>query len=249
MLALKNINVSLGKDTKLERQVLNGLNLTLKNKEFVVIVGSNGAGKSTILNIVSGVTKPDYGEVILDNVSINKMPQNTISGLIAKVAQDPKIGTMENMTIFENMEFALKRGQNRGFTFFNKNNRKQLFIEKLAILDMGLENRLDELVVNLSGGQRQALSLIMAIIADYEILLLDEITAALDPKIAEKIMTITNKIVRLENRICIMITHNMADAIKYGDRTAVLKNGKFIKECDLPAKQNLSQAELMEMLE
>lgn len=240
MLILKNINLTLGKKSALERQILKNLSLTVANNEFVTVIGGNGAGKSTMLNIVSGYLKPDSGKITLDSKDITKTKQTSRSAFIAQVMQDPKAGTMENMTILENMAFALKRGQSRNLIPLSNNTRKKLFKEKLATLGMGLENRLDELVSNLSGGQRQALSLIMAIIANSKLLLLDEITAALDPKIAETVMQIANKIIKKEQRACIMITHNMAHAIKYSDRIVVLKNGCVAKEYKDPSKQQLT---------
>jgi putative ABC transport system ATP-binding protein len=244
MLKLQDIDITLSKNTKLEQKVLKKLNLTVKKGEFVIIIGGNGAGKSTMFDVISGALRVDYGQVIVDGENITNVAQRYRAAIIAKVMQDPRIGTMENMTIFENMAFALKRGQKKGFLpFFNKA-RKRLFKEKLEVLNMGLEDRLDELVSNLSGGQRQALSLIMAIISDSKILLLDEITAALDPKIAETVMQLANKIVQESNQTCIAITHNMAHAIKYGDRLLILKNGQFVKEYEHHAKQHLTPVAL-----
>jgi putative ABC transport system ATP-binding protein len=156
--------------------------------------------------------------------------------------QDPRIGSVANMSIMENMAFALERGKSRNLFPFATAERKQLFQEKLSLLGMGLENRLNELVANLSGGQRQALSLIMASLADAKILLLDEITAALDPKTATNVMQIANKIVGEEGRTCIMITHNMTQAIEYGDRTLLLANGEFVKEFSSVTKSALTPA-------
>ena len=236
MLALQNINLTLGKSTKLERLILQNLNLIIQTGEFVVIIGSNGTGKSTMFNIISGSITPDSGNILLDNNDITKMHQHQRSSMISKVMQDPKAGTMPNMTIFENMAFTYMRGKYRGFIPYNTDQRRQLFKEKLSFLNMNLENRLDELVGNLSGGERQALSLIMAIIADSKVLLLDEITAALDPKTAENVMKIATKIIKEEKRTTIMITHNMSHAIHYGDRTLQLADGKIIKEFNTEAK-------------
>lgn len=244
MLILKNINLTLGKKSILERQILKNLNLAVANNEFVTVIGGNGAGKSTVLNAISGYFKPDSGRIILDGRDITNTKQASRSAFIAQVMQDPKIGTMENMTILENMAFALKRGQNRNLMPLSNNTRKKLFKEKLVTLGMGLENRLDELVSSLSGGQRQALSLIMAIIANSKLLLLDEITAALDPKIAETVMQIANKIIKKEKCACVMITHNMMHAIKYSDRIVVLKDGCVVKEYKNPSKQQLTPLDL-----
>ena len=188
MLNLQNISVTLGRGTKLERSIFNNLNLSVANGEFVAIIGGNGAGKSTLFNVISGYVASDRGSAIIDNDDVTKVAQIDRAHLIAKVMQDPRIGTIENMTIEENMSFAYMRDKKRGFRLHNSLERRKLFQAKLKMLDMGLENKLDELVGNLSGGQRQALSIIMAIIADFKILLLDEITAALDPKTAETVM-------------------------------------------------------------
>ena len=227
MLNLQNINVTLGMDIKLQRFILQNLNLNVKQGEFLVVIGGNGAGKSTMFNVISGALKPDSGSIILDSKDITNVSQNLRSRDISFVMQDPRMGTMENLSIFENLSFALNRGKRRSLLPFSKNNRMELFAQKLSMLGMGLENRLDEVVINLSGGQRQALSLIMAILTEAKILLLDEITAALDPKSAKNIMALTDKLIREEKRTAIMITHNMSDANRYGDRLVTLKDGRI----------------------
>ena len=227
MLNLQNINFTLGMDIKLQRFILQNLNLNVKQGEFLVVIGGNGAGKSTMFNVISGALKPDSGSIILDSKDITNVSQNLRSRDISFVMQDPRMGTMENLSIFENLSFALNRGKRRSLLPFSKNNRMELFAQKLSMLGMGLENRLDEVVINLSGGQRQALSLIMAILTEAKILLLDEITAALDPKSAKNIMALTDKLIREEKRTAIMITHNMSDANRYGDRLVTLKDGRI----------------------
>lgn len=244
MLVLNNIGVTIGSNTQLARTVLNHVNLNVKEGEFVVIIGSNGAGKSTLFNVISGFIKPDLGKVFILGKDVTNSSQTRRASLISKVLQDPKAGTLENMTIFENMTFAFKRGRKRGLELFSNAKRVSLFKEKLSIVNMGLENRLDEQVSHLSGGQRQVLSLIMAILQDSKILLLDEITAALDPSSSELTMELTDKIVREQKRTCIMITHNMAHAIQYGDRLLLLKNGMLVKEYDAMAKSKLTQSAL-----
>ncbi len=223
MLSLQNIDVISGTGNK----VLQGLCLKVCHGEFVVVIGSNGTGKSTLLNVIAGFKKPTCGQVIIDNKDVTHLPQCTKSNLVSKVMQDPNVGTMANMTIFENMVFALKRGAKRGLLPFNNAQRKNLIKEKLAILSMGLENRVDELVSNLSGGQRQALSLLMAIMAQTKILLLDEITAALDPQSTNNIMEIANNIIRQEKLTCVMVTHNLEQAARYGDRVLQLIDGQI----------------------
>jgi putative ABC transport system ATP-binding protein len=244
MLKLTNINVTLGKKTKLEQTILKGLNLEVTEGEFVVIIGGNGAGKSTLLSTISGAITPDIGKVYLEGKDLTNTSQLCRSSLIATVLQDPKVGTMENMTIFENMALAFKRGQKRGLRLFSQQQRTMLFKKKLSILNMGLEERLKETVSHLSGGQRQVLSLIMALLQESKILLLDEITAALDPGSSESTMELINKIVREQKRTCIMITHHMAHAIKYGDRLLLLKNGVFLKEYDTLTRSKMTSAEL-----
>jgi putative ABC transport system ATP-binding protein len=240
MLTLQNINITLGSGSKLARKVLHQLSLTVNNGEFVVIIGGNGAGKSTVFNIISGTLTPDSGKIFLHDKDITKTTQYQRSQTIAKVMQDPKVGTMENMTVLENLAFAYLRGIKRLLLPYHNTKRKTFFQDKLALLGMDLENRLDERVANLSGGQRQALSLIMAIIANANILLLDEITAALDPKIASKVMNIANHIITETQLTTIMITHNMTHAIKYGHRILLMDNGQFTKEFTGQAKQALT---------
>jgi putative ABC transport system ATP-binding protein len=229
MLILKDINVVFNSSNKLERSVLNNLSLHVKTGEFVVVIGGNGAGKSTMLDVISGFLEPNSGRVIIDGKDVTNMPQIHRSALVAKVMQDPKIGTMGNMTIFENMAFAFKRGEKRGVMPFNRKHNRQLFRDKLQILDMNLEYLLDEMVCNLSGGQRQALSVIMSVLSDSKILLLDEITAALDPDSSDVVMQLIARIIKHEKLSCIMITHNMDHAASYGDRLLLLKNGSVIE--------------------
>ena len=230
MLKLQDISVTFGRGTKLERCIFDELNLSVANGQFLTIIGGNGAGKSTLLNVISGYIIPDQGTVIIDGDDVTDVSQIDRAKLIAKVMQDPRIGTIENMTIEENMSFAYMRDKKRRFALHDSLDRRKLFCKKLKMLDMGLENKLDELVGNLSGGQRQALSIIMAIIADFKILLLDEITAALDPKTAETVMKLAAKIAYEEKRTTIMITHNMQHAAEYSDRIVVLSGGKVTKE-------------------
>lgn len=230
MLSLRNISVTLGRGSPLECCVLNNLNLHVEPGEFVILIGGNGAGKSTLFNTISGITPIDSGSIILDKTDITNWPTDKRASLIAKVLQDPRIATIGNMTIEENLSFALKRGQYRGLTLHVSKDRRILFKEKLSHLGMGLENRLHELTGNLSGGQRQALSLIMALMSDSKVLLLDEITAALDPNMAELIMELTTRIVREEKRTTLMITHNTSHMHQYGNRTLRLENGKVMEE-------------------
>jgi putative tryptophan/tyrosine transport system ATP-binding protein len=249
MLKLKSIEVILGGGTKLERKILNNLNLQVNIGEFIVIIGGNGAGKSTMFNVISGFINPCKGEIILDNIDITNRPQYSKSADIAKVMQNPMVGTIEKLTIYENMALSYMRGIDRNLSLYDSKKRRELFKEKLSMLEMGLENRLEDKVSNLSGGQRQALSIIMSIIRDSKILLLDEITAALDPKTAEIVMKIAARIIQEEKRTSIMITHNMSHAIKYGDRILLLNNGSFIKEFSNAEKEKLLPLDLIQSFE
>jgi len=230
MLKLEKINVVLGEGSQLRRHVIQDLNLEVKHGEFVIIIGSNGAGKSTLFNTISGTTKLKSGKIKINDSNITKLPAYKRAKFVAKVMQNPAIATIDDMTIEENLSFAFMRGKKRGLSPHLNEDRISLFKEKLSLLEMGLEHRLFELTSSLSGGQRQALSLIMAILANSEILLLDEITAALDPKTADLIMRITAKIVKETKHTTIMITHNMSHALEYGDRTLLISEGKIIAE-------------------
>lgn len=224
----------------MERQLLSDLNLTLKKGEFITLIGGNGAGKSTLFNVIAGFMQPDSGRIIVDQLDITNKPSYERAKDVSKVMQDPKMGTIEQMTIEENMSFAYLRGKSRGLFPHQSGKRRRFFAEKLAMLEMGLENRLDEYVENLSGGQRQALSLIMSILCDCKILLLDEITAALDPKTADQVMRIAARVITEEHLTAMMITHNMHHALEYGERTVLLAQGKLIKEFSQKEKQSLN---------
>lgn len=248
MLSLQNINLTLGKQPQLQRSILQDLSIDLVAGEFIVVVGGNGAGKSSLCNIIAGALIPDAGNIIFAKQDITQTPQLQRAAIISNVMQDPRIGTMENLTILENLAFAYRRGNSRSLLPFTNKSRRKLFAEKLALLNMGLEYRMDELVSNLSGGQRQALSLIMAIIADCKLLLLDEITAALDPHMARQVIEIANHIVREQKLTCIMITHNMQHALDYGDKILVLNHGKIVRQISGHEKNNFTAEKLAVLL-
>ncbi|MDR0555477.1 MAG: ATP-binding cassette domain-containing protein [Holosporaceae bacterium] len=216
MLKIKNLNV---------KNVLTDLNLTVNRDEFVLVVGDNGAGKTTLFNAISGNIKPKNGNILIDDRDVTDMPPYERAVVVANVFQDPKIGTIGSMTIRENLNMAYMRGKKRALSICNSAERDKLYREKLRTLGMGLENRLDDCVGNLSGGQRQALSIIMSLITDSKILLLDEITAALDTKAADRIIEIMDENIRQQKKTCLMITHNAKQIDKLGDRVLVLKNG------------------------
>ncbi|MEI6789841.1 MAG: ATP-binding cassette domain-containing protein [Myxococcaceae bacterium] len=223
MLTISNASVGFGN----QKKALDNINLVVNPGEFIIVIGSNGAGKSTLLNLISGDLMPDSGSVSLNNIDVTAWPSFKRAALVAKVMQNPAAATISSLTIAENLAFALLRGQKRGFCISNRRARRQLFAEKLKVLELGLESRLDTLVSDLSGGQRQALSLVMATLSGSQVLLLDEHTAALDPKTAATVMDMTDRLVRSNGLTALMITHNMADAKNYGDRTLILEGGRI----------------------
>ncbi|MDR0727813.1 MAG: ATP-binding cassette domain-containing protein [Puniceicoccales bacterium] len=234
MLSLKNIGVFLG-----GQRVLDGLNLEVPERDFVVIIGANGTGKSTLFNVISGVFPPAHGRISIGGIA-NNFRQ------VTRVFQDPRVGTVGNFTIFENMALALTRNKKRHLIPYDNRKRREFFRERLATLGMNLENRMDDLASSLSGGQRQALSLVMSVLGDYKVLLLDEITAALDPKSSEMVMALANKIVSAEGKTCLMATHNMHHALNFGGSLLILRNGKFDQSFTGDEKQKLSPADLIE---
>jgi putative ABC transport system ATP-binding protein len=247
MLTLENIDITLGKNTKRERKVLQGLNLTVAPGEFLVLLGGNGTGKSTLFNVIAGGLKPDAGKLCIDGQDVTAMSQAQRAQAVSKVMQDPMQGTIAQMSILENMAFAYQRGQKRGLSLYDSQARRELFQDKLRLLGIGLEKRMHDQVSGLSGGQRQALSMIMAILQPTKILLLDEITAALDPASTIAVMDLANRIVREQRLTCVMITHDMAHAIQYGDRLVWLKDGQCIKSIDAATKAKMTPAELMQV--
>lgn len=247
MLQLKDVSLTLGKGTPLERCLFNDFSFDVKPGEFVVVIGGNGTGKSTLMNIISGYQTIDQGSVIIDNVDVSHYHQSKRACLISHVMQDPKIGTMPSMTIEENMSFALKRGLSRGFSLHNTAKRRDMFREALERLGMNLENRLNDFVGSLSGGQRQGLALVMSTLGKSKILLLDEITAALDPRSATNVMQLAFEYIKERQMTSIMITHNMNHALQFGDRTLLMKDGLIIKSLSALEKETLCVVDLLKI--
>lgn len=246
MLKLLNLHKTFNPNTVNSKTALDGLNLTVNDGDFITVIGGNGAGKSTLFNAISGVWKVDEGQILIDDQDITNMPEHKRAKFLGRVFQDPMLGTAANMQVQENLALALSRGEKRGLSFGINKKEMELIKNALTGLDLGLEERLTAKVGLLSGGQRQALTLIMATIKKPKLLLLDEHTAALDPKTANKVLTITEKIVS-ENKIStIMITHNMNDAIKYGNRLIMMYDGKIIFDISGEEKKNLTVPELLE---
>lgn len=230
MIHLKNISVTFAKDTPLEKKLFKSFDMRISQREFISIIGNNGAGKSSLLRILAGTATPDSGKILIDDQDVTNKSIDQRSQFIARVFQDPKLGTCANLTIAENMSLAYMRGKKRSLKLALDNANFAMFKERLSELGMGLENRIHEQVSCLSGGQRQALSLLMATLSPAKLLLLDEHTAALDPKVAEVIMNLTDKLYRRHNLTILMVTHNIKHAFAYGNRTIMLQDGAIIHD-------------------
>ncbi len=247
MLELKNITKTFNAGTVNEKVALNGLNLTLNDGDFVTVIGGNGAGKSTMLNAIAGVWKPDSGSVIIDGIDVTAMPEYKRAKFLGRVFQDPMMGTAANMQIDENLAIASRRGKRHSLKWGVTAKERSEYKKLLQGLDLGLEDRLTSKVGLLSGGQRQAITLLMASLNTPKLLLLDEHTAALDPKTAAKVLEITDDIVTKSKLTTLMITHNMKDAIKHGNRLIMLHEGRVIVDVSGEEKSKLTVEELIDM--
>lgn len=247
MLELKNITKVFNAGTINEKLALNHLNLALSDGDFVTVIGGNGAGKSTMQNIISGVYHPDEGQVLLDGMDITMLPEHKRAKYLGRVFQDPMLGTAPNMQIEENLALASRKGKARTLRRGIRREERDEYRERLAELGLGLEKRLSVKVKLLSGGQRQALTLLMAATQQPKLLLLDEHTAALDPKTAAKVLEITQRIVEENHLTTLMITHNMKDAIAYGNRLIMLHEGHVIIDIAGEQKKKLTVEELLNM--
>lgn len=243
-LVIKNLQQVYAAGQPTQKHVLRGVDLTLASGDFVSLVGSNGQGKSTLMNILAGDLLPSAGTVTLKDVDITKQSVVKRAKQISRVFQDPNDGTVANLTVYENMVLAHKRGQKRTLGFYNKSSLQAEFSTRLQTLGLGLEDRLHQPVGSLSGGQRQALSLIMATLVRPNLLLLDEHTAALDPKTSDTVLALSEQIIADQQLTAVMITHNLADAVKYGNRLIVLKDGAITLDVTGDAKAHLNVDEL-----
>lgn len=246
MLEIKNVFKTFNPGTVNEKHALNGINLTLNEGDFVTVIGGNGAGKSTMLNMVAGVYPVDSGSIVIDGIDVTKLPEHKRAKYIGRVFQDPMTGTAADMQIVENLALASRRGKFRTLRPGVTKKEKAEYAEILKSLDLGLETRLTSKVGLLSGGQRQAITLLMATLKKPKVLLLDEHTAALDPKTAAKVLELTTEIVEKDNLTTIMITHNMKDAIAIGNRLIMMNDGKIIYDVAGEEKKNLTTADLLE---
>ena len=240
MLELNNVQKTFNAGTINEKRALCGVNLHLAPGDFVTIIGGNGAGKSTTLNAVAGVWPIDEGDIIIDGVRVNKLTEHKRAKYLGRVFQDPMTGTAATMEIQENLAIAARRGQLRGLRWGISRKEKEQYREMLKILDLGLEDRMTAKVGLLSGGQRQALTLLMASIKKPKLLLLDEHTAALDPKTAAKVLEISQKLISENNLTAMMVTHNMKDAIAYGNRLIMMHEGRIIFDVSGEEKKALT---------
>ena len=245
MLNIVNVRKTFNKGTINEKKALRGVNLHLDEGDFVTIIGGNGAGKSTTLNMIAGVYPIDSGKIEIDGINISREPEYKRAKYIGRVFQDPMLGTAADMEIQENLALALRRGQKRGLGWGIKSEEKEIYHEQLKRLGLGLEDRMSSKVGLLSGGQRQALTLLMATLKKPKLLLLDEHTAALDPKTAAKVLELTNEMVTGEHLTALMVTHNMKDAIAIGNRLIMMNNGKIIYDVAGNEKKNLTVDDLL----
>jgi len=245
MLELRNIYKTFNPGTINAKTALDGLSLTLNDGDFVTVIGGNGAGKSTMLNAVAGVWPIDEGQIIIDGMDVTNLPEHKRAKFLGRVFQDPMTGTAATMQIEENLALAARRGKARSLLPGITKAEREEYIERLKILDLGLEERMTSKVGLLSGGQRQALTLLMATLRKPKLLLLDEHTAALDPKTAAMVLGATDKIVAQDNLTTIMITHNMRDAIEHGNRLVMMKDGKIIFDIAGEEKKKLTVEDLL----
>ncbi len=249
MLVAKNIVKTFHAGTPNEKKALQGVNLTLNDGDFVTIIGSNGAGKSTFLNALAGVWPIDDGQILINNKDITKMPEYKRAAFLGRVFQDPMNGTAATMNIEENLALAKRRGKHRSLKIGITAAERKEYKEALTQLGLGLEDRMTSKVGLLSGGQRQALTLLMATLQKPELLLLDEHTAALDPKTAHKVLKLTNELVEKLNLTALMVTHNMRDAIQTGNRLIMMHEGRIIYDVAGEEKKNLQVDDLLHKFE
>ncbi len=247
MLDLNDISITFYPNTVNERMALQHVSLHVEKGDFITVLGSNGAGKSTLLNAISGALQVDSGKIILDGKEIQNLPEYKRAKEIGRLFQDPMKGTAPNMSVEENLGLAYSRGKRKTLSRAIKKEDKDFFIEQLKTLGIGLENRLDQKVGLLSGGQRQALTLLMATIVTPKLLLLDEHTAALDPKTEKQMMQITKTIIDKNNITTFMITHNLKQALAYGNKTIIMQEGKIVKILEGKEREEMTFDKLLSL--
>lgn len=249
MIEIQDLRITFGRETPMETPALRGISLTIPEGEFVTVIGSNGAGKTTLLNALSGEAFPDSGKVLIDNTDVSAWPTYRRSELVARVFQDPMAGSCANLTIAENLGLAAARGRRRKLSSAVRKELRDKVRTRLARLGLGLEDRLDDPMELLSGGQRQAVSLLMATLNPMKILLLDEHTAALDPKIAAFVVDLTRTIVEEQKLTTLMVTHSMRQALDVGERTVMLHEGRVVLDVSGDERRGLKVEDLLHMFE
>jgi putative ABC transport system ATP-binding protein len=249
MLKITNVQKTFNPGTINAKTALNGLDLILNDGDFVTVIGGNGAGKSTMLNAIAGVFKPDYGTIEIDGVDVTNMPEHKRAKFLGRVFQDPMKGTAPDMEIAENLSIAARRDKKRKLVWGIRKGERERYKALLSTLELGLENRLSCKVGLLSGGQRQAVTLLMATLSKPKLLLLDEHTAALDPKTAAKVLEITDKLVNENHLTTLMITHNMQDAISHGNRLIMMHEGRVVVDVSGEDKKKLTIPQLLGLFE
>lgn len=249
MLKLTGVCKTFNPGTINEKRALIDIDLTINEGDFVTVIGGNGAGKSTILNLIAGVHEVDAGSILLDGLDVTDQREFARARYLGRVFQDPMMGTAANMEIEENLALAARRGERRSLSWGIAAGERKVYAERLKALDLGLETRMHAKVGLLSGGQRQALTLLMATLKKPRLLLLDEHTAALDPKTAQKVLALTEEIVTREGLSTFMVTHNMKDAIRYGNRLVMMHEGRIVYEASGAEKKSLQVADLLRKFE
>ncbi|MDD6394698.1 MAG: ABC transporter ATP-binding protein [Firmicutes bacterium] len=245
MLEIKGVYKTFNPGSVNEKKALNGIDLTLNDGDFVTIIGGNGAGKSTMLNMIAGVYPVDEGTITIDGIDVTRLPEHKRAKYLGRVFQDPMMGTAADMWLEENLAIANRRGRFRGLGWALSGKERKEYKEMLAKLDLGLENRLTTKVGLLSGGQRQAVTLLMAVMNKPKVLLLDEHTAALDPKTAANVLALSDKFIEEGNLTALMVTHNMRDAIAHGNRLIMMNEGRIILDVRGEDKKKLTVEELL----
>ncbi len=246
MLKLQNVSMTFNPGSVNEKQALRGVDLQINRGDFITVIGGNGAGKSTMLNVVAGVYFNEKGRIHLDDTDVTRMPEHRRAAFLGRVFQDPMLGTAAGMSIAENLAMANRRGKTRSLRWEITREEKESFRKELAQLGLGLENRLGDRVGLLSGGQRQALTLLMATLQTPKLLLLDEHTAALDPKTARKVLDLTETLVEADQLTALMITHNMKDAIRMGNRLIMMYDGRVVYDVQGEEKKKLQTQDLLD---
>lgn len=249
VLELKHAIKTISNGPREQKVLLNNVNLTIRPGDFITVLGGNGAGKSTLFNSISGALPLTSGQILMNGQDVTQLSEEKRARHIARVFQDPKMGTAPRMTVAENLLLAQSRGEKRGLRLRQLKQQKASYYQLCQLVGNGLENHLDTPTGSLSGGQRQALSLLMATLKAPELLLLDEHTAALDPKTAKQLMEITNQRIKDQSLTCLMITHRMEDALKYGNRLILLQKGEIVKDLNQKEKEKLSLSDLLHFFE